>query len=210
MTESEGGWLPIMHQWVGGQSSVEPDRSAGLSSAGRFGRDCSIRPGCQPRTVGVCRWPGPPGSRWVTGPTADRAGKNTRCGGRARSNRRCASDGGGLWGGPSSTPRSGGGPRTSGAPPNGPSALQGRSLASLEWQTTMSRPKRLMETILLGRSVANIRFDNLRALMRYLGFEERVRGGHHLFDKEGVVELVNLQSRGGQAKPLSGEAGSAV
>ena len=41
----------------------------------------------------------------------------------------------------------------------------------------------------------------VRALMRYLGFEERVRGSHHLFDKEGVVEIVNLQSRGGHAKP---------
>ena len=65
----------------------------------------------------------------------------------------------------------------------------------------MSRRKRLMETILRGRSDANIRFDDLRALMRYFGFEERVRGSHHLFDKEGIVEIVNLQSRGGQAKP---------
>ena len=37
--------------------------------------------------------------------------------------------------------------------------------------------------------------------MRYLGFEERVRGSHHLFDRKGVVEIVNLQSRGGHAKP---------
>ena len=65
----------------------------------------------------------------------------------------------------------------------------------------MSRRKRLIETILRGRSDANIRFDDLRALMRYLGFEERVRGSHHLFDKEGIVEIVNLQSRGGKAKP---------
>lgn len=65
----------------------------------------------------------------------------------------------------------------------------------------MSRRKRLIEAILRGGSDANIRFDDLRALMRYLGFEERVRGSHHLFDKEGIVEIVNLQSRGGQAKP---------
>ena len=65
----------------------------------------------------------------------------------------------------------------------------------------MSRHERLVQTILRGRSDANIRFDDLRALMRYLGFEERVRGSHHLFDKEGVVEIVNLQSRGGHAKP---------
>ena len=37
--------------------------------------------------------------------------------------------------------------------------------------------------------------------MEYLGFEEHIRGSHHLFDKEGVVEIVNLQSRGGHAKP---------
>lgn len=34
-----------------------------------------------------------------------------------------------------------------------------------------------------------------------LGFSERVRGSHHLFDKEGIAELINIQSRGGQAKP---------
>ncbi len=65
----------------------------------------------------------------------------------------------------------------------------------------MGRHERLVETILRGRSDANIRFDELRAPMRYLGFEERVRGSHHLFDKEGVVDIVNLQSRGGHAKP---------
>ena len=65
----------------------------------------------------------------------------------------------------------------------------------------MSRHERLVQTILRGRSDANIRFGDLRALMRYLGFEERVRGSHHLFDKDGIVEIVNLQSRGGHAKP---------
>ena len=37
--------------------------------------------------------------------------------------------------------------------------------------------------------------------MRYLGFEERIRGSHHLFVKEGIGEIINLQSRGGHAKP---------
>ena len=58
-----------------------------------------------------------------------------------------------------------------------------------------------MQTILRGRSDANIRFNELCALLRYLGFEERVRGSHHLFNKEGIVEIINLQSRGGHAKP---------
>ena len=28
-----------------------------------------------------------------------------------------------------------------------------------------------------------------------------MRGSHHLFDREGIVEVVNLQSQGGHAKP---------
>ncbi len=54
----------------------------------------------------------------------------------------------------------------------------------------MSRCEQLVRTILGGRSDANIRFDELRGLMRYLGFEERIRGSHYLFDKEGIVEIV--------------------
>ncbi len=65
----------------------------------------------------------------------------------------------------------------------------------------MRRHERLLQTLLRGQSDANIRWADLRALLLYLGFSERVRGSHHLFDKEGAVEIVNLQSRGGQVKP---------
>ncbi|MYD98134.1 MAG: type II toxin-antitoxin system HicA family toxin [Gammaproteobacteria bacterium] len=65
----------------------------------------------------------------------------------------------------------------------------------------MDRHERVLQTILGGRSDANIRFADLRALLFHLGFDERVRGSHHLFCKQGVVELINIQSRGGQAKP---------
>lgn len=65
----------------------------------------------------------------------------------------------------------------------------------------MDRHERLLQTILGGRSDANIRFDDLRALLFHLGFDERVRGSHHLFNKDGVAEIINIQSRGGHAKP---------
>ena len=39
----------------------------------------------------------------------------------------------------------------------------------------MSQDERLLHTILRGRSDANIRFADLRALMTYLGFEGRIR-----------------------------------
>lgn len=36
--------------------------------------------------------------------------------------------------------------------------------------------------------------------MRHLGFDERVRGSHHIYSKEGVAEIVNLQPVGSRAK----------
>lgn len=58
-----------------------------------------------------------------------------------------------------------------------------------------------MQSILRGRSGANIRFTDLRALLFHIGFSERIRGSHHLFDKDDVMEILNLQSKGGQVKP---------
>ena len=55
--------------------------------------------------------------------------------------------------------------------------------------------------ILRGAADANIRFDDLRSLLTALGFVERVKGGHHIFAKPGVVEILNLQPRGSFAKP---------
>ena len=65
----------------------------------------------------------------------------------------------------------------------------------------MSRGQPLFDRILGGRSDANIRFDDLRGLLRNLGFTERIRGSHHIFSREGVAERINLQRDGGHAKP---------
>jgi len=54
--------------------------------------------------------------------------------------------------------------------------------------------------ILEGKSDANINFDELRHLLQGLGFEERIRGSHHIFRKQGVRELINLQQEGSKAK----------
>ena len=65
----------------------------------------------------------------------------------------------------------------------------------------MSRGQPLFDRILGGRSDASIRFDDLRGLLRNLGFTERIRGSHHIFRREGVAERINLQRDGGHAKP---------
>ena len=59
----------------------------------------------------------------------------------------------------------------------------------------------VLDRILQGTSDANIRFNDLRRLLSDLGFQERIRGSHHIFTREGVREILNLQPKGAMAKP---------
>jgi hypothetical protein len=65
----------------------------------------------------------------------------------------------------------------------------------------LSKVTKTLDRVLRGNAEANIRFDDLRTLLAHLGFVERIRGGHHIFHRDGVVEILNLQPRGGKAKP---------
>lgn len=65
----------------------------------------------------------------------------------------------------------------------------------------MGKYERLLQTVLSGRSDTNIPLDELRQLLTRLGFEERIRGSHHIFRKPGIEERPNLQDSGGKAKP---------
>ncbi|MBI4432238.1 MAG: type II toxin-antitoxin system HicA family toxin [Candidatus Omnitrophica bacterium] len=65
----------------------------------------------------------------------------------------------------------------------------------------MSRYQDLVDRILRGASDANISFTQLRGLLVKLGFDERIRGSHHIFTKSGVEEILNLQPRSSKAKP---------
>ncbi len=59
---------------------------------------------------------------------------------------------------------------------------------------------KVLDRILRGTSDKNIEFEPLCALLKRLGFSERVKGDHHIFWKEGVTEILNLQPRGHEAK----------
>ncbi|OJW55229.1 type II toxin-antitoxin system HicA family toxin [uncultured Thiobacillus sp.] len=65
----------------------------------------------------------------------------------------------------------------------------------------MAKLAKLIEQILLGRSDANIGFDELCQILTSLGFSQRTRGSHHIFSHPDVLELINLQRDGGKAKP---------
>ncbi len=65
----------------------------------------------------------------------------------------------------------------------------------------MALRDKLLDKILRGTSDANIPFADLCQLLNRLGFDERIRGDHHIFTKAGVEEILNLQPRGAKAKP---------
>lgn len=64
----------------------------------------------------------------------------------------------------------------------------------------MSKAAKLLLKILKGDSDNNILFDQLCQLLVNLGFEQRVRGSHHIFTQDGIDEIINIQPKGSQAK----------
>lgn len=65
----------------------------------------------------------------------------------------------------------------------------------------MGKYDKFVLRLLSGFADANIDFEELRDLLKRLGFEERIRGSHHLFRKPGVEAKINLQRDGAKAKP---------
>lgn len=64
----------------------------------------------------------------------------------------------------------------------------------------MAARKKFLNQVLGGRADASLPFDGLCALLRSLHFDERIKGSHHIFTKEGVPEILNLQPKGSKAK----------
>ena len=57
----------------------------------------------------------------------------------------------------------------------------------------MTQREKLLAQILSRASDRNISFDALRTVLASLGFRERVRGDHHIFSRDGIAEIANLQ-----------------
>jgi hypothetical protein len=64
----------------------------------------------------------------------------------------------------------------------------------------VARPEKSLQRVLRGTSDNNIAFNDLCSLLGHLGFNERIRGDHHIFTRDNILEIVNLQPRGGKAK----------
>jgi len=59
---------------------------------------------------------------------------------------------------------------------------------------------KLFSIVLSGRNDQSIRFSELTHLLLALGFNERINGDHHIFYREDIEEILNLQPKGSQAK----------
>jgi len=64
----------------------------------------------------------------------------------------------------------------------------------------VGRYAKLLDSVLTGRSDANIRFSDIVQLLLHLGFDERTKGDHHIFTRPNIEEIINLQPKGSMAK----------
>jgi hypothetical protein len=64
----------------------------------------------------------------------------------------------------------------------------------------MGKHEKLLQRILSGRQDASILFSEAVSLMQTLGFSMRIRSSHHIFFREGIEEIINLQPDGSKAK----------
>lgn len=64
----------------------------------------------------------------------------------------------------------------------------------------MGKYSKLRQKILAGGADSNVEFSALCQLLIRLGFNERSKGSHHIFTRDGVDEIINLQPKGSKAK----------
>jgi hypothetical protein len=65
----------------------------------------------------------------------------------------------------------------------------------------MKRFLKTLRAVMSGTADANIRFEDICGLLQAVGFRRRLRGDHHIFVRDGVPEILNLQPLGQKAKP---------
>jgi len=65
----------------------------------------------------------------------------------------------------------------------------------------MGKYDRLFANILSGKNNKSIKFNELIHFLRTLGFNERIKGSHHIYCRHDIEEILNLQPLGALAKP---------
>lgn len=64
----------------------------------------------------------------------------------------------------------------------------------------MGQFEKLLIKILSGSKDKDVSFDDLCKVLNKFDFQERIKGSHHIFYKDGIDEILNIQSLGSKAK----------
>jgi predicted RNA binding protein YcfA (HicA-like mRNA interferase family) len=64
----------------------------------------------------------------------------------------------------------------------------------------MGKFDKLFASILFGKNDQSIRFSELTHLLIAMGFNERIKGSHHIYYRQDIEEILNLQPKGSQTK----------
>ncbi|MCL2055020.1 MAG: type II toxin-antitoxin system HicA family toxin [Oscillospiraceae bacterium] len=59
---------------------------------------------------------------------------------------------------------------------------------------------KIFQAVLSANQDNNIKFVDLRILLTQLGFNERIKGDHFIYKKQGLSERINIQPNGKSAK----------
>lgn len=66
----------------------------------------------------------------------------------------------------------------------------------------MTRKIKLINKLFSGDTDQSFPFVDLLKILDHYGFDKRVKGSHHIFFKDGIEEIINLQSKkDNNAKP---------
>ena len=65
----------------------------------------------------------------------------------------------------------------------------------------MSKFEKSLIKLLRGASDGNFSFDELCTLILNLGFDERISSSHHIYTRDGIEEIINIQPKQNKAKP---------
>ena len=64
----------------------------------------------------------------------------------------------------------------------------------------MGKYEKLIQRILSGQQDRSVQFSEVILLLQALGFSLRIKGSHHIFYREGIEEIINIQPDGSKAK----------
>ena len=61
--------------------------------------------------------------------------------------------------------------------------------------------KKIYNDVMSGKSDNNIRFSDFRNSILSFVFSERIRGDHHIYKRNDIIERIVVQPLGNKAKP---------